>query len=145
MNRAEIRKIANRYARKYDTRSPFVLADALGIEVFRVPLGGISGFYRYMKRHRCIYLNAELEERQAQLVMAHELGHALLHTKESTYFMEFHTALKVSRYELEANLFAAELLISDEFLAEYSGFTVSQMARMLGYSEKLVKLRTGGV
>lgn len=76
-----------------------------------------------------------------KLVMAHELGHAVLHPKENCYFIRNKTLLLNSKNETEANKFAMELLISDEVLEENREFTIEQLSRMLGYHEKLIKLR----
>lgn len=43
--------------------------------------------------------------------------------------------------EIEANVFAAELLISDNIIAEYKDCTTGQLARLLGYSEEFIKLK----
>ncbi|WP_242849177.1 hypothetical protein [Robinsoniella sp. KNHs210] len=37
------------FIRKYGTNNPFEIARSLGIEVFKVPLGEISGYYKYQK------------------------------------------------------------------------------------------------
>lgn len=77
------------------------------------------------------------------LVMAHELGHALLHRKENSYFIKNKTFLLNSKNELEANLFAAELLIPDDIILEYHhyNYTTEQLARLLGYDQALVELK----
>lgn len=95
----------------------------------------------YLKRHKCIFLNDNLEEHEMKLVMAHELGHAILHPRENCYFIRNKTLLLNSKNEIEANKFAMELLISDEVLEENREFTIEQLCRILGYHEKLIKLR----
>lgn len=76
-----------------------------------------------------------------RLVMAHELGHAILHRKENCYFIRNKTLLLNSKKEIEANRFAMELLLSDSFLDEYKEFTIGQISRMTGYDQKLIQLR----
>lgn len=128
--------------RKFITNNPFEIAKNLGIEIFYVPLGRISGYYKYLKKHKCIYINSDIEDENfIKLVMAHELGHAVMHPKENCYFLEHKTLLLTSRNEIEANKFAMELLISDEFLLEHQELTIEQVSRMIGYSEDLIKLR----
>ena len=75
------------------------------------------------------------------LVMAHELGHAILHRKENCYFMRNKTLLLNSKKEIEANLFAMELLIDDSFIEDNKHLTIEQIARLSGYCEKLIELR----
>ncbi len=45
------------------------------------------------------------------IVLAHELGHALLHYHKSTCYLREYTLFPRGRIENEANKFAAELLI----------------------------------
>lgn len=139
---SNIRKIVSRCMRKYGTNNPYEIADAMGIEVFLVPLGKLCGYYQYLKRHMCIYINSDMEDEHfAKFVMAHELGHAIMHKKSQCYFAEKNTLLNTSRYETEANQFAALLLIPDEDIMEYAGYTTEQFARMLHYQRGIIDLR----
>lgn len=76
-----------------------------------------------------------------KLVMSHELGHAVLHRKLNCYFIRNKTMLLDSKIEAEANLFAAELLVPDEVITEHSNYTAGQLARILGYNQKLIEIR----
>ena len=138
----DIKKIVDRYVRKYNTRNPFELADCLGVQVMIGNLGSRSGCYMFLKNHKCIFLNENLSESEMQVVMAHELGHAILHRKENCYFIRNKTFLLTSKNEIEANTFAAELLIPDEVLLENRNYTIRQLSRLLGYHEKFVELRS---
>lgn len=137
----DIRKLVSSYVRKYDTRNPFKLAEYLNIQVQIGNLGSCSGCYMFLKNHRCIFLNENLDERERTVVMAHELGHAIMHRKENCYFIRNKTFLLTSKNEIEANSFAAELLISDDILEENKNFTTEHFSMLLGYPEALVKLR----
>lgn len=95
----------------------------------------------FLKNHRYIFINENLSEPETQMVMAHELGHAILHRKENCYFIRNQTLLLNSKNEKEANLFAAELLIPNEIILENYNFTVNQLSRLLGYDEKLIEIR----
>jgi Zn-dependent peptidase ImmA (M78 family) len=95
----------------------------------------------FLKNHRYIFLNENLEESERRMVMAHELGHAILHRKENCYFIRNKTLLLTSKLEAEANIFAAELLIPDSLILENPGMTKSQLARLAGYSEKLMMFK----
>ena len=127
------------------TDDPFEIAKSLNIKIFTVPLGNISGYYKYLKKHKCIYINSDIEDDHfARLVMAHELGHAVMNPKENCYFLENRTMILASKNELEANKFAMELLISNESLMEYSDYTINQLSKIYGYHEKLIELRLNG-
>lgn len=88
-----------------------------------------------------IYINSDLEDNSAKVVMAHELGHAILHVKENGAFMSSKTLLLTSKIEQQANLFAANLLITDDMLQEYAGFTQEQFCSCTGYPKELLELR----
>lgn len=75
------------------------------------------------------------------LVMAHELAHAIMHRKENCYFIRNRTFLSTAQIEKEANTFAAELLIPDSIIFDNPGYTKSQIARLVGYNEKLMEFK----
>lgn len=135
-----IKEVVEKYVIKYGTRDPFKLARLLGIEV-QLGNPGCAGCYFFLKNHRYIFLNQNLPEHELDLVMAHELGHAILHKKENCYFIRNKTLLLNSKKEIEANLFAMELLIDDSFIEENKHLTIGQIARLSGYCEKLIELR----
>lgn len=140
MNR-DIKKIALHLIKKYNTQNPFKIADALKIEYIVGPMGQYSGCYLYLKRHRCIFINEDLSENDMHFVMAHELGHALLHRTENCYFIRNKTFLSTAWIEKEANIFAAELLIQDSLIYENPGMTKNQLARLAGYNEKIMDFK----
>lgn len=113
-----IPKRVSYYVRKFNTRNPFEIADYLNI-LYQIGDIGCDGCYMFLKNHRYIFLNQNLSKHDMILVMAHELGHAILHRKQDCYFIKHNTLLLNSKIELEANKFAIELLISDDDLAEY--------------------------
>ena len=143
MNNTIKKKVAY-YIKKYRTNDPFTLAEALGIEVAIGDIGTRSGCYMYLKRNKCIWINENLEGNERLFVMAHELGHAILHPRENCYFIKHKTLFLNSRKEQEANKFAIDFLIPDDILIEYFQFqqyTIEQVARVLGYQKELIELR----
>lgn len=138
----EIRTIVNRLCKKYDSRDPYVLADALGVLLLLVPLpADIRGFYQYYRRNHLIYINANLPEETRRIVCAHELGHAVLHKKCNTVFLDRHTYLVTDKYEIEANRFAADLLISDEDVELYQELTIEKLQLLTGFDEGTIWYR----
>lgn len=137
----DIKRLVSYYIKKYDTRNPFELANCLNVEVQHGPLGSQAGCYLFLKNHKCIFLNENLNENERSLVMAHELGHAIMHRKENCYFIRNKTLLLTSKNEIEANMFAAELLIPDSIILENPGMTKSQIARLAGYDEKIMDFK----
>lgn len=119
-----------------------MIADNLNIQVFQQPLGKLSGYYKYLKHHKCIYINSDIEnDAYKNTVMAHELGHAIMDPKENCYFLNKHTLILTSKIERRANIFSAELLLSDSLIKEYHEYTQEQLAHLTGYDINLVKLK----
>ena len=141
MNKKIIRLIAY-YERTYGTRDPFKIARYLGIYVGLYPLGNVAGNYRYLEHAKWIFLNSEIQDEIfLRVVMAHELGHAVLHWKENCCFMAHKTLLLTSKIERQANLFAAYLLIDDAMLQDYVGCTQEQFCICTGFPDELIELR----
>ena len=139
--RKDIQQTVNYYVGKFNTRNPYELAKCLNVEVQIGQLGSRAGCYMFLKNHKCIFLNEDLEEKEMMLVMAHELGHAIMHRKENCYFIRNKTLLLTSKIEIEANTFAAELLIPDEIIFEHPGMSADQIARLAGYNERIMDFK----
>lgn len=136
-----IKSIANRLVRFYKSRDPFEIVKAMNIILVFYPLEGVRGFYQYFQRNNIIYIDERLSEMEKKFVLAHELGHMILHKKSNAIFMDTRTHFNTSKYEMEANLFAMHLLVSDDVLAEYRDYSLEQISRTLGYHQKLIELR----
>lgn len=137
----KIKMRADKLARFYRSRNPFEIIRGMNVILVTYPLEGVRGFYQYFQRNNIIYLDERLSDHERQFVLAHEIGHMLLHKKSNAIFMDTRTQFNTSRFEMEADMFAMYLLIPDDVLCEYTDFSVSQIARLLGYREKLVELR----
>ena len=111
--RKDIKKLVQYYINKYHTRNPFELAEYLNVEVMTGPLGSRAGCYMFLKNHKCIFLNEDLEEHERTLVMAHELAHSILHRKQNCYFIRNQTLLLTSKFEIEAFQMILSLIIRD--------------------------------
>lgn len=135
------KRIAESLVRRYRTRDPFRLADALGYVVVRTPLQGIRGFYQYIKRCRIIYVDSALDDMAARFVCAHELGHSLLHRGCNRIFMDAHTYFPTKKYEIEANQFAVDLLFEDDELREFLEHPLQLAADSMGISMELAEYR----
>ena len=137
----DIKRLVSYYTKKYHTRNPFELAEYLNVEVMIGPLGNRAGCYMFLKNHKCAFLNEDLNDNERTLVMAHELAHSIMHRKENCYFIRNKTLLLTSKMETEANIFAAELLIPDELIYSNPGLSQSQLARLAGYDEMILKFK----
>lgn len=136
-----VKRLADSLVRKYNTRNPFEIVEHLNVIVVFYPLHGVKGFYQYFQRNNIIYINETLSNQESLFVCAHELGHMLLHKKSNAIFMDSQTQLNTAKYEIEADRFAIDLLISDSDIAEHLDFTNNQFSRLFGYNKNLIELR----
>ena len=137
------KRLIRYYERMTGSHDPIKSAEYAGIRIAIVPLGDISGNYILIRRKRWIFVNETIPKDSSlfQVIVAHELGHALLHRKENCAFIKSRTLLLTSGIEREANLFAAHLLITDDILKEYAGYTQEQFCNSTGYPKELIELR----
>lgn len=137
----DIKRLVNSLVRKHKTRDPFEIVENLNAIVVFHPLQGVRGFYQYFQRNNIIYIDETLSKHEQRLVCAHELGHMLLHKKSNAIFMDSRTQLNTTKYEIEADRFAMDLIMSDEEIEEHLDLTTAQFSRFFGYSKKLIELR----
>lgn len=139
----DIKSRVNKLIRFYKTRDPFEMIKGMNVILVLRPLEGIRGFYQYFQRNNIIYLDERLSDIEKKFVLAHELGHMHLHKKANAIFMDSRTHFNTFTYEMEANKFAMDLLLSDEVMIEYLelGYTKEQISRITGYQERLIELR----
>lgn len=137
----KIRRLVTYYTRLCGSRDPVAIAQFAGIGIHICPLGDIAGNYMLLKRKRWILINDSIDKDSPffRVVVAHELGHALLHRTENCAFIKRHTLLLTSGIEREANMFAAELLIDNGLASECQ--TIGQIRDYTGYPEDLIMLK----
>ena len=107
--------------RKYKTRDPFKIMDDMHIIVGETSsFQKLKGFCFMSCKTIYVQISSFLSEEEKQIVAAHELGHIILHRtqlkmapmKDDTlYNMQDNT-------EYQANLFAADFLLSDADIAD---------------------------
>ena len=139
-----IRKKVQQRIRRHGTNDPERLARTMGINVIYIDLGGsVYGTYLKYKRVKTILIDAErTPEHLRRFVLAHELGHAVCTPDANTSWISAYTlALNTDRIEREANTFAVELLLPDDFVRENEGCSIYQLARLRGVPEGLVELK----
>lgn len=139
------KRLAQALVRRHGTRDPFRIAAELGYIIIRTPLVGVRGFYQHLKRCNIIYLDNSLADQEAAFVCAHELGHSLLHKGLNRIYMDTRTLMVTSRYELDADRFAVDLLIDDADLENLLELPASTVATCLGISEPLAVYRLRSV
>lgn len=135
------KNVVNGIVDKYGTRDPYEICDLMGIEVERHHLVDVNGYSFEVFGVQQIILSDSLDSCTERYVLAHEIGHAVMHSGFNGAYLMYCTGLAVNKIEKEADAFAAELLITDDFLLDNRDMTISQLARLTGYSEELLKLK----
>ena len=148
-NREYIQNVANELIKKFDTRDPFQLCQAIGVEVFYADLGSLKGMYKYLKKNRFAVINENLDPFTKTLVCAHELGHDILHQNlaRKVCLQEFILYDMKSRPEYEANLFASEILLPDDIILNLArdGYDIEQISKELCTDINLVALKVSSM
>lgn len=134
-----IQAVAKRLAKKYGTANPQTILEAMHIKIFEIPMTGIRGMYKKIKRNVVVFVDSELSEEDRTFVLAHELGHHMLHRGDNRVFLDSCTLFRVGRYESEANLFAVSLLAEGIDDISENDLTVDIFAARLGISRHLAE------
>jgi Zn-dependent peptidase ImmA (M78 family) len=133
----------------------------LGIRLVRSPLEGdddVSGFYQKEHGREVIGVNSLHAPVRQRFTIAHELGHAVLHGREGLHldqafklrFRNSTSSLAVDSEEMDANSFAAELLmpagevrdlLSESGLDVNDDQAVRTLARRFGVSQQAMTFR----
>lgn len=137
----DIKRTVEKLMRKYNTNDPFKLAESLNIIVKYDDLGNTWGYFITYKRIKIIHINNNLEEWLQRYTCAHELGHSILHKGVPTPFLKKHTLFSIDKIERQANTFAVELLLPDNVIAQYEGYTVHNIADIVGIPNGLEVLK----
>lgn len=133
--------------KKFKTRNPFEIAENLNITVKFVNLSADcpKGFFKKILKRKFIVLNMSRIKNDIELnmIMAHELGHAVLHSSNETFFLHEHTFYNRGKFEYEANMFAAELLIDLEDIDKLylQGYSIKQLASYYNVPVELIEFR----
>ena len=137
----DIRSVVDNLCRKYKTRNPYELINAMGIILqYGENMEKVRGFYLYANRIKLICVGNGLPEHIERFVISHELGHAVMHKQSSAPFLQS-TFLSLDRMEIEANKFATELVIPDEEIMEHWEYTIDEWAMFYGLPREVIELR----
>lgn len=130
-----------------NSRDPFQIADALGIQIQMVrDFTVLKGVYMILSNVPWIFINDNLDEMMQRIVCAHEIGHHVLHQDlvRETVLQEFHIFDRRKRPEYETNVVTAEMLLPDRDVLDLiynCGYDAFQIARCTGADVNLVALK----
>lgn len=94
-----------------------------------------KSFYCQLNNRKYIYLDKNLVENIKPFVLAHELGHAVLHKEEIYHYSPL--SINKTSTEREADYFAFKILGKE--IDPYLDYTISQYANLLAVSEDTIK------
>ena len=119
----EIVKSVKKLKRRYREDNLFELCRNMGILLLPQPFGtqkgAIMGFFLEQRRIKTITYNSDLSDDLQRIIVGHELGHSVLHARDGIHaFHDVGLFDVASRFEREANLFAAEFLLEDDEVLE---------------------------
>ena len=120
---AEIVEAVDKVRNRYQEDDPFKLCKDMGIILLPRSFGlepdSIKGFFLQRNRIKTITYNTDLPYVLQRIIIGHEIGHSQLHAKSGVHaFHDVGLFDESSRFEKEANLFAAEYLLDDERVLE---------------------------
>lgn len=109
---------AEKAARKFHTRDPFVLLDDLNVVIVfsdEYSRNGLKGYCTVMNRIPYVVINNKLQYDDQLVVASHECGHIIVHSSDLRIraFKDSSIYNGTGRKEREANLFAADFRITD--------------------------------
>lgn len=128
IRRQKIRTLVEDLLKKENISEPPVpvskIAKKCGATIYLQKLDGdMSGFIARKSEHTIIGVNTNHPSVRRRFTIAHELGHLLLHNTDQIHIDRTFIRLRndvssqgVDEGEMEANLFAAELLMPKRFL-----------------------------
>ena len=127
---------------RFGSRDPKTLLEGLSVVAEESDsFKDLAGFSFYSNRTYYVILNRNLSEPLKRTILAHELGHICLH-KEALRLSPIHERdiyNTTSKLEYEANIFASELLISDEDIEKENDFFA--LAKRLGVPPDLLSFK----
>ena len=160
---ARIETLTGDVLRRSDVSTPPVPIERLvaehGIDVRYGDLGAVSGLMVREGRSVTIGVNDQHSPLRQRFTMAHEFGHFLLHNDIDEHFDELYTVRRVHNRddrssmavdvdEIEANFFAATILMPKPFLDASNAIDrldsnsgVAELARTFNVSQHAMSLR----
>ena len=117
-----------------------IICDWLGIEVYAMPCDAYGAIFSRSRQGDKKYLlaNDKLPQGRFRFSIAHELGHILLNHEPHKHIYE----LRKPALERQADSFAAELLLPEQFLrGDCADYTMPELAKRYKVSRQSLELR----
>jgi Zn-dependent peptidase ImmA (M78 family) len=133
---------AARILKKYKTRDPYELLDAIGAVTrfsSAFPRDGLKGYCTILNRCSYAVINGNLDEADLRVAAGHEAAHLVLHRRQILAspvkaMRDFDLYDSSGRAEREANSFLADFLVPDEDALDAVGAAEDYFAAARGLS-----------
>lgn len=129
--------IVERLVKQHGTNNPIKIASQKNILILYEDFRNIMGYFNTSKRISMIHVNQNLSEQIQRFVIAHELGHRILHPKVNVPFLRNNTLMSVDRIEREANEFGVALMLYGVDVEE--GETRESVCSRLGIPKEMIR------
>ena len=120
--------------KQHQSRDPRVILEERGVHLISFKEDTqLLGMYKIIRDSRFVIYNPNVDYRIQTMVFAHELGHDIYHqTKAKEAMVEYEIFDITNEMELEANIFAAHLLLDEKKLMDdiIEGYTYAELASM---------------
>lgn len=116
----------------------------LGIKIIKLQEENIllrdseAFYHRNYFGEEIVFIRTGLDYEYEKFILAHELGHALLHTEMASAAFN-RKLLNKGKFERQANYFALNLLNIKIDYADFEGYSISDIAKLLHVSEESLK------
>lgn len=137
----DVKAIVNQLIKKHGTNSPFHICEHMDIMLSFENLGSLLGYCDTHYRIRTIHINQNAPIHLHAFICAHELGHAIMHHDINVPFLRANTFYSTDKLERQANAFAVELLLSDDFIMENMDTNLGNLAMSVGIPIGLESLK----
>lgn len=142
----DVVETANNLIKRFGTRNPHEIAESLDITILKRTFKNQLGVFTIVLHNKFIFIKDDLDPVMENIVLLHELGHAMLHAKltNQVAFQEFNLFnMNLNRLEYEANVFASQIALPDDEIVDYikQGYDVQQVASAMGSDINLVALK----
>ena len=140
----DIQNIVDKIVEKYNTTDAFELCEYMGISVIKQELPkSVNGFFVKIMQNYVIIINDSCSYEKSKFIVAHELGHIILHGDTNSIDLRSNTNLCVEKLEKQADYFAGYLLIKEHELDVDNGcdiqMTSKNVAMLTGIPERIVR------